>query len=73
MAAVPGLDFAVPLTFLAMVTPMLKDRPSAAAAVVATGLAILGHELPLNSGMLLAAAGGMVTGAVLEGRSQAHG
>lgn len=73
VAAVPGLDFAVPLTFLAMVTPMLKDRPSAAAAVVATGLAILGHELPLNSGMLLAVAGGMVTGAVLEGRRDAHG
>jgi hypothetical protein len=56
-----------------MVTPMLKDRPSVAAAAVATGLAILGHELPLNSGMLLAAAGGMVTGAVLEGRREAHG
>ena len=36
-------------------------------------LAILGHELPLNSGMLLAVAGGMVTGAVLEGRREAHG
>jgi hypothetical protein len=40
---------------------------------VATGLAILGHELPLNSGMLLAAAGGMVTGALLEGLGEAHG
>ncbi|NBQ11004.1 MAG: branched-chain amino acid ABC transporter permease [Gammaproteobacteria bacterium] len=73
VAAVPGLDFAVPLTFLAMVTPMLKDWPSVAAAVVAMGLAILGHQLPLNSGMLLAVAGGMVTGATLEGRREAHG
>ncbi|MDA0955736.1 MAG: AzlC family ABC transporter permease [Proteobacteria bacterium] len=72
VASVPGLDFAVPLTFLAMVTPMLKDRPSLAAALVAAILAVSARALPFNTGMLLAAAGGMVTGAILEAWGDRH-
>ena len=50
-AAIPEawpLDFALPLTFIAMVVPALKNRPMIAAAVSAGLVALLAYELPFK-------------------------
>lgn len=47
-AAIPeswSLDFALPLTFIAMVVPVLKSRPMIAAAVSAGVVALAAHSL----------------------------
>ncbi len=48
-----SLDFAVPLTFLALLVPTLRDRPSWAAAISAGLLAVLLAGLPYRLGLIL--------------------
>jgi 4-azaleucine resistance transporter AzlC len=71
-AAIPEswslLDFALPLTFIAMVVPVLRDRPAIAAALSAGIVALLAFSLPYQLGLILAALVGIVVGTVLEGR-----
>jgi 4-azaleucine resistance transporter AzlC len=70
-AAIPDswqLDFALPLTFIAMVMPALKKFPMVAAAVSAGLVALLANSLPFKLGLILAALTGIVVGTVLEGR-----
>ncbi len=62
------LSFALPLTFIALVVPALRDRPSIAAAVVAAGAGLLAIHLPLKTGLLVAALLGILVGMALEGR-----
>lgn len=59
-----GLDFAVPLVFLAMLAPAVKDRTSVGVALV-TGVAaaILVPLLPLQLGLVVALLAGMGYGA----------
>jgi len=61
-----GLEFAIPLVFLAILVPAIEDRPSAVAAVVGGALAVLGAGLPLNLGLLVGAAVGITAGVVAE-------
>jgi 4-azaleucine resistance transporter AzlC len=63
-----SLDFALPLTFIAMVVPVLKNRPSVAAALSAGVTALLAYSLPFSLGLILAALVGIVVGTFLEGR-----
>jgi len=75
-AAIPEnwhLDFALPLTFIAMVVPALKNRPAIAAAVSAGGIALLAYGLPFKLGLILAALTGIVVGTILEGRKSQRG
>ena len=68
-AAIPiewPLDFALPLTFIAMVVPILKNRPMVAAAVSAGVVALLAFGLPYKLGIILAALTGIIVGTVLE-------
>jgi 4-azaleucine resistance transporter AzlC len=68
-AAIPKewpLDFALPLTFIAMVVPILKNRPMVAAAVSAGMVALLAFSLPYKLGIILAALTGIIVGTVLE-------
>jgi 4-azaleucine resistance transporter AzlC len=63
--AVPAswqLDFALPLTFLAIVVPLLDNRAAMAAAVVAGAVALGGHGWPYGSGLLAAAVIGIAAG-----------
>jgi 4-azaleucine resistance transporter AzlC len=60
------LDFALPLTFIAMVVPALKNRPMVAAAVSAGLVALLAYSLPFKLGLILAALTGIVVGTILE-------
>jgi predicted branched-subunit amino acid permease len=59
-----GLDFAVPLVFLALLAPTLKDRTAVGVAVV-TGVAsaVLVPVLPMQSGLVVALVLGMLYGA----------
>jgi 4-azaleucine resistance transporter AzlC len=68
-AAIPpqlSLEFAVPVTFIAIVAPILRGLPNLAAAIVAVALALAFYHLPYNLGLLVAAAGGMGVGLSLE-------
>lgn len=68
-AAIPdswSLDFALPLTFIAMVVPVLKNRAAVAAALSAGVVALLAFSLPYKLGLILAALVGIVVGTVLE-------
>ncbi len=64
----PGLalDFAVPITFLAMIGPMLRTAAHVAATFVSVTLALLLAGLPYNSGLMIAALGAMAAGAQVE-------
>ena len=62
------LDFALPLTFIAMVTPVLKDYPVIAAASSAGLVALLAFSLPYKLGLVLAALAGILVGTILENR-----
>jgi 4-azaleucine resistance transporter AzlC len=75
-AAIPDswqLDFALPLTFIAMVMPALKNRPMVAAAVSAGVVALLAYGLPFKLGLILAALTGIVVGTILEGKKSSRG
>ena len=61
-----ALDFAVPITFLAMCGPMLRSTAHLAAAGVSIALALALVGLPYGTGLLVAAAGAMLTGALVE-------
>lgn len=72
-AAVPrgwSLDFALPLTFIALVLPSLKSRAGGAAAVSAGVVAVLAAGLPYKLGLMLAAAAGIGAG-LLAGKEDA--
>lgn len=60
------LDFAVPLTFLALLVPAIEGRATAIAALVGGGLATLGAGLPLEAGLMVGALAGVVAGILAE-------
>ncbi len=61
-----ALDFIVPIMFLAMVSPMLKSLAHVAAAFVSVIVALGLTGLPSGTGLLIAAAAAMITGALVE-------
>ena len=61
-----SLDFALPLTFIAMVVPVLKNRPAIVAALSAGVTALLAYTLPYKLGLILAAIVGILVGTFLE-------
>lgn len=63
-----SLDFTLALTFIAIVIPAIKDRPTAAAAAVAGIIAVAAHSLPYKLGLALAALAGIAAGLLVEGR-----
>lgn len=61
-----ALDFALPITFLAMVAPMLRSLPHLAAAGVSILLSLLLAGMPYGTGLLVAASIAMAAGAGLD-------
>lgn len=61
-----SLDFAAPLTFIALLVPLIRDRASALATAVTAGVAILALGAPLKLGIVLATAVGVVAGVVFD-------
>ncbi len=66
-----GLDFAMIVTFIGIVVPLLNTRPMLACAVVAGVTAVAASGLPNNLGLIVAAFAGMTVGVVLEMRQPA--
>ena len=60
------LDFAVPLMFLALLVPSVRDRPGLVAALTGGGLALVLAGLPYNLGLVSAALAGIAAGTVAE-------
>ena len=63
-----SLDFALPLTFIALVVPALKDRAGIAAALVGGVFALLVFSLPYRLGIIAAAMAGIIAGMLVEGK-----
>lgn len=61
-----GLDFALPITFIAMLAPMLRTGAHMVAAGVSVASALLLSGLPYNTGLLAAALLAMIAGARTE-------
>lgn len=67
------LDFAVPITFLALIAPMLRTLAHVTAALVAMGGALALAGLPSGTGVLVAGPLGMAAGAWVEGWQSRRG
>lgn len=57
-----SLDFAIPLTFIALLAPILVTRPAMVAAVVAGFVALIANDAPYGLGLLIGAGAGVVAG-----------
>ena len=65
-----ALDFAVPITFIALFAPALRTRPHVAAAVVSAAVALALAWMPWNLWLIFAAGAGMATGSLVEVRQE---
>lgn len=61
-----GLDFALVVTFIGIVVPLLRTRPMLASALVAGIVALAFDGLPNKMGLMVGAFAGIATGYVLE-------
>ncbi len=61
-----SLDFAIPLVFLALLVPALRDRPTVVAAVVGGMVALVANDASYNLGLLIGALSGIAAGVVAE-------
>lgn len=59
-----GLTFTLPLCFLAITAPQLKHLPYLIAFFTAGIMALIGQNLPWNTGIIVAATTGAIVGAV---------
>ncbi len=61
-----SLDFALPLTFIALLAPALRDRPAVAACAAAGVVAVAARGLPYNLGLSAGVIAGIATGLAAE-------
>ncbi|MEO8262484.1 MAG: AzlC family ABC transporter permease [Pseudolysinimonas sp.] len=64
------LELAIPLTFLLLVLPLLKDRAGVVAAAVGGVAALLAQPLPFGSSIIIGAVAGLVAGGIVLARTQ---
>lgn len=72
-AAIPTwlpLTLVIPLVFLGLLPPSVRDRPGVVAALVAGGVATVGLHWPANVGMPIGAVAGIAAGVVTERRAE---
>lgn len=67
-----GLDFAVPITFIALIAPALRTLAHVAAALTSIVMAIALSFLPWNLWLLAAGLAAMIVGAEVERRMEAR-
>lgn len=65
-----GLEFAFPLSFMALMFAAIKDKPAALAAVVGGTSALALRWMPYNLGLIVAATVGIVVGMWAELREE---
>lgn len=61
-----GLEFAMVLTFIGIVVPMIQTRPLLLCALVAGSMAIFTYNMPNKVGLILSACIGIVVGVLAE-------
>ena len=61
-----ALDFAIPITFLAMIAPMFRTAAHVMAALVAVIVGLLAAGVPYSLGLIIAGIAGMMAGAQTE-------
>jgi 4-azaleucine resistance transporter AzlC len=61
-----GLEFALAVTFIGIVVPMLRSVPMLACALAAGSLAVLLRDLPHQSGLMLGSLGGIVFALIIQ-------
>lgn len=61
-----GLDFAMVVTFIGIVVPLIVTRPMLACAVVAAIVGVAAQDLPHNLGLMVAAFAGIAAGVGAE-------
>lgn len=61
-----GLDFAMSVTFIGIVVPMIINKPIAAAVIVAALIAVIGNGLPNKMGLMAGAVIGVGAGVLVE-------
>jgi 4-azaleucine resistance transporter AzlC len=61
-----SFEFAVPLTFMALLFSVLDGRPTEVVALVAGGTSVCFAPLPYNLGLVAAAGVGIITGVVID-------
>lgn len=66
-----GLDFALPLTFIAMLAPLLRSRPIVICATTAAVASIVFRHLPHQLGLIVAVIVGVGAGVLVEARRPA--
>jgi predicted branched-subunit amino acid permease len=67
-----GLEFALVATFVGIVVPLLRERPSLAVALTSAAVALLARGLPYKLGLLCAALAGVLVGVWRDGRDAAR-
>ncbi|MCM2289374.1 MAG: AzlC family ABC transporter permease [Sulfuritalea sp.] len=65
-----GLDFALPLTFIAIVVPMVDSRALLLAALTAGAVAVALAALPYKLGLFIAALTGLAAGGMFSRRAR---
>ncbi|MEO5920187.1 MAG: AzlC family ABC transporter permease [Pseudolysinimonas sp.] len=63
------LELAIPLTFLLLVLPLLKDQAGVVAAAVGGLAALAAQSLPFGSGLIIGAIAGLVAGGIVLART----
>lgn len=56
------ISFAIPLVFLALLIPAMKDRPRTVAAIGGGAVAVVAADVPFDLGLLVAALAGITAG-----------
>ncbi len=64
------IELAIPLTFLLLLIPLIKDRAGLVAAAVGGVAAVLASGLPFGFGLLVGAIAGIVAGGIVLGRTE---
>ena len=63
-----NLEFAIPLTFIAIILPKLKSTAQISTAVTASVIAIFGQEIPYGLWIIVASISGMFIGGLINQR-----
>lgn len=63
-----GLDFAMSVTFIGMLVPIIRTRPALAAVLVASITALLTYSLPNQLYLIVSALAGIAAGVITESR-----
>ena len=62
------VGFAVPLMFIALVVPSIRDRATLVAAAVGFSVTLIAKDAPMNTGMLVGAGAGIAFGMLAKAR-----